>query len=466
MTKSLEHARTLYASGDFSAAQRIIIEALATNPQGPDLWNLLGAIQRAQGKSVNAARSFSRAITYASGSTSGVWANLGNAHLDLRQPETAVACYRQAVSLTPRDPSLHHDLGVALMWANRPREAADAFSAALGLNPGHAPSRLSRAQASLSVAEFEHGWTDYEARIEMASLKRPDLVGERWQGQQYQGKRLIVLSEQGHGDAIWAARYLGQVKTLGGELIVECQSGLVPIFSSLGVVDRIITKGSSIPDADFHCYICSLPGLFTRTLCGIPNTPYIRTEWPDSVGKFQNLCSDADRQLRVGIIWSGSVTFAANSVRALSLRMLLRAISMPGVQLFSLQKGPPQSDLAKIADHDITDFGDLLGDFSDTASAISRLDLVIMIDSSVAHLCGAMGKPVWVLLNSPSYWLWMQDRTDSPWYPSMRLFRAKQFGEWSGVLDQIATELIRLVLSRSHSAHGMRECETVRDSNS
>lgn len=447
MSETFEHVRRLYASGDFRSAEQATREGLAETPADAELWSLLGAIQRATGRALDAINSLSRALSLAPGAAPGLWANLGNAHLDLKQMETAAACHRHAVSLLPNDPTLHYDFGSVLMWASRPKEAAAAFSNALRLDPNHAPSRLSRAQAWLSLGEFEHGWADYEARIEVVGLRRPEVTSKVWHGEPYPGKRLLILSEQGHGDAIWVSRYFGRVKALGGELIVECQEGLVSIFSPLGV--HAIPKGTPLPEHDLHCFMCSLPGLFTKSLNDVPGQVYLDESWWDHIRKFSDVFSTSTGRLRVGIVWSGSVTYAANAVRAISLSMMLRAVAIPGVQLFSLQKGPRRSELKKLPGFDIIDLDDLLGNFADTAAALQHLDLVIMTDSAVAHLCGAMGKPAWILLNSCPYWLWMTEGCKTPWYPSIRLFRSHRLGDWSGVLDQVAAELTRMVIMRN-----------------
>jgi hypothetical protein len=209
------------------------------------------------------------------------------------------------------------------------------------------------------------------------------------------------------------------------------------------VVDRLVGKADPLPEADFHVYQCSLPGLYTPSLASIPRTPYLQ---PDRrrLPKFAAAMDRGKGKLRVGIVWSGSVTFEANSDRAVPLRMFLQWFTLPGVQLYSLQKGPPESELTGMPDGaPIIDLAPLLADFADTAAAVSELDLILMTDSAVVHLAGAMGKPVWALLNFVPHWQWLSDRADSPWYPSVRLFRQRAWGDWTGVFDRAAAELIK-----------------------
>jgi hypothetical protein len=269
------------------------------------------------------------------------------------------------------------------------------------------------------------------------------LPGRRWDGHRYDGKRLLLVSEQGFGDAIWIARYLHQVKSLGGELIMECRPELIPLIASMNLVDRLVPKADPLPEANLHLYQCSLPGLYTPTLASIPTAPYIREE-PQRVARFAPLMERAGSKLRVGVVWSGSTTFGANHDRAVSLRLFLQWFGLPGVQLYSLQKGTPEAEFKALPEGPLMiDLSPLLGDFADTAAAVSQLDLVLMTDSAVGHLAGAMGKPVWVLLSFVPHWLWLLERSDSPWYPSMRLFRQRAWGDWTGVFDRASAELLK-----------------------
>ena len=282
---------------------------------------------------------------------------------------------------------------------------------------------------------------DYEARFENGLLPRSSLPGRRWTGQGFARQSLVITAEQGFGDAIWAARFLPRVKALGGEVVMECQRELVPLLAGLGAVDRFVPKGMALPPADWHCSICSLPGLFTASAAEINGEAYLEAGRQPSPALSRRL-GEAGTRMRVGIVWSGSTTFKGNDDRAVGLDRFLSAFSLPGAHLFSLQKGPPAAELKARADARITDLGTALGDFADTAAAVDAIDLIIMTDSAVAHLAGALGKPVWVLLARPAYWLWQDDRADGPWYSSMRLFRQESPGGWASVFDQAAAALL------------------------
>ncbi|MDE1144998.1 MAG: hypothetical protein PW843_00035 [Azospirillaceae bacterium] len=283
---------------------------------------------------------------------------------------------------------------------------------------------------------------DYEVRLISGQVPvREGLKSTKWDGRPYGGKKLLLLAEQGFGDTLWVARYLSRVKALGGELIVECQKEIIPLLAEMGIADQLVPWGAPLPEADYHAHLCSLPGLFTADFARIPTQPYLKAP-ADRRAKFAQLVGPRDGRLRVGVVWSGSTTFKRNEERAQPLLRFFQAFALPGVQLYSLQKGPPEKSLHDLPKGGpIIDLAPHLGDFADTAAAIEQMDLIIMTDSSVAHLSGAMGKEVWVLLGHVAHWLWLLDRTDCPWYPSMRLFRPRAEGDWDNVFDSASLEL-------------------------
>ncbi len=377
----------------------------------------------------------------------GFWSNLGNALVDLKQLETSIICHNRAIALQPDNADYHRNLAHAFIVARRYRDAVDVLNQSLRLAPANAGARFDRALAYLNLGDYARGWADYEIRLQNS---RRQLTGRPWHGQSYAGRRLVIVSEQGHGDAIWAARFFKDAKALGGELIVECHKGLVPLFSTMPEIDHIAPLGAGLPAADFYCYTCSLAGIFSPAIPVSPAQPYISVP-QDRAAKFAFPMAKANGALRVGFIWSGNQGFIRNRDRAAPLRAFMQAFAHPGVQLYSLQKGPLEKDLKTLSSNaPIIDLAPLLNDFADTAAAVSQLDLVIMTDTAVAHLCGAIGKPVWVLLSYEAFWLWLNGRDDSPWYPSMRFFRQQAWGDWGGVFDAASSELLSLVLSRPY----------------
>ena len=373
------------------------------------------------------------AVTLAPNAAS-TWSNLGNVLKDLKYIQSAIACHKRAVALAPESSDCLFNLAVAYSTGVHSAEALETLDKALALKPNDPDLRWDRALNNLRLGNYAEGFRDYEARTETGALPNRNPPGKPWRGENYAGQKLLIVSEQGYGDTIWASRYLGRVKALGGELIVECRKDMVPLIESMGVADTVFAKGTPFPAADWHINICSLPGLFVKSAADISGAPYIKPP-ADRLARARAAIGDAGAKLKVGIVWSGSTTFKGNHDRAVPLRMFLDAFAMPGVQLYSLQKGPPVAELKAIKHTPVIDLAPAMDDFADAAAVVSELDLIIMTDSAVAHLAGALGKPVWVLLNYAPYWMWTENREDSPWYGSVKLVRQMEWGGWGAVFD-------------------------------
>ncbi|MGY3585704.1 Flp pilus assembly protein TadD [Bradyrhizobium sp. USDA 4341] len=444
---ALQRAIVLYRKERFAEAEEVLKPLAGKIPRNVEFWNVRGVNFKSMRRFEDAVWCFREALSIAA-DRPAVWSNLGGALNELKHTESAIICHRRAIELRPDDAGAFHNLGLALITADRHGEALAAFDRAVALQPKEPKMRWDRARSYLHIGDYARGWPEYESRLLTGQLPDRKLPGRRWAGKRYEGKRLLIVSEQGFGDAIWIARYLPQVKALGGEVVMECRPELIPLIASMNVVDRLVPRADPLPAADFHLYQCSLPGLYTQNISSIPATPYLQAEHR-RFGKFTELIERGRGKLRVGIVWSGSTTFGANHDRAVSLRPMLQWFGLPGVQLYSLQKGPPRSELEALPEGPlIIDLAPQLEDFADTAAAIAQLDLVLMTDSALAHLAGAMGKPVWVLSNFVPHWLWLLNRTDSPWYPSLRLFRQRAWGDWTGVFDSASAELLKWVNAR------------------
>lgn len=439
-------ASRLHDAGDFATAEKLLRDAIARDPANVSLRNARGVMFAAMKRHLDAVWCYRDALA-CNPAAIGVWTNLGNALTQLNHLKSAISCHRRAIALSNElDPLLYHNLGNSLSEARQYGEAVLAFTQAIEVKPDYHMARWDRALAYLYLGNYRQGWADYEIRKVTGQLPARALPGEEWNGQPYPGKRLLLVSEQGFGDMLWVARYLPRVKALGGELAIECRPELIPLIDNMGVADRLIPRGVALPTTDMHCYICSLPGFFTPDLGSIPNLPYLLPP-RERIQKFASLFAQARGRLKVGIVWSGSVTFGKNHRRAQQLMKFFQAFALPGVQLYSLQKGPSTKQLKSLPrGGPIIDLDPHLEDFADTAAAVTQLDLVIMTDSAVAHLGGALGTPVWVLLGYNAHWLWLLDRADSPWYPSLRLFRPRAEGDWDHVFDSAAAELLRFAI--------------------
>ncbi len=445
---AIRDATALHVNGQHHEAEVALRQALLRHPGSSALHNACGVMQATQGKYHDAVASYRRALA-GSGAQPAIWTNLGNSLTRLGLFESAIACHDEALAGAPADGGLHYNRGISLAEAGRHGEAVLAFSEALRHAPDHAMARWDRARSYLHLNNLAAAWPDYAIRLANGLVPPRPVPGARWDGTPFPGRRLVLLAEQGFGDMIWVCRYLPRVKALGGELIVECPPELAPLFQAMGVADRIVIQGEPLPAADLHAWQCSLPGLFTPDAARIPAAPAIIAE-PRRVAALRPAFAPAGARLRVGIVWSGSVTFVRNAERARTLRPFLDAFEQPGVQLFSLQKGPPEAEIAQLnPGPGLIDLAPHLRSFADTAAALAELDLVIMTDTAVAHLAGTMGKPVWVLLGRNAHWLWLNERTDCPWYPSMRLFRPRGDGDWTHVFDSAGAALMQL--ARRHS---------------
>jgi len=442
-TEILGRVAGLVGERKFAEVTALLEQAMALDPRNGDLLNAQGYVLTAMGDHLEALGWYRRALQL-NPTAAGIWNNLGTAFSRVKYLKSAITCQKKAISLSGGEAFVHHNLGLSYSEAGLHGDAIAAFTRALELDPGFHLARWDRARSFLFLGNYRQGWADYEIRLTTGQIPQRAIQGEKWAGGPYPGKRLALLAEQGFGDTLWVLRYLPMVKALGGELIVECQPALVPLIESLKIADRVIALGTPLPQAALYCHLCSLPGLLSPDLPPFSTPAYITAPaaWK---AKFRPLIEQADARLKVGIVWSGSVSFERNDSRALPLLRLLQAIDFPGIQLYSLQKGPPERQLAELAGrHSVIDMAGELNDFADTAAVVDQLDMIIMTDSAVAHLAGALGKPVWLLLGHSAHWLWLLDRADSPWYPTIRLFRPRVEGDWDYVLDNVAMGLMQL----------------------
>lgn len=443
---ALAEGHRLYGKGEIAAAAEAWARALRLDPSHASAWANLGVALRVLGDPEAAVLCHRQALGLGGGGA-GTLGNLGNALKDLDRYEESIPCHRRAVELEPDKPGHHHNMGIALRQAGRYDEAAEAFEHALKLNPDAQTIRWDLALTYLHRGEFAKGWPLYEARWQLGDLAMPRLQAPLWQGEALQGKTILLHSEQGFGDAIQCVRYAAALKQRGAaRVVLDCKPPLERLFATAPGVDQIVPRGQPLPPHDLHCPLNSLPGRFGTHTTDIPGSVPFLAAPEGAAAKFAPSLALAGTRLKVGIVWSGSVTFKDNKHRATTLARFLRHFGLPEVCLFSLQKGPPEAELRALGpDAPLVDLAPLIEDFADTAAAIGALDLVLMTDSSVAHLAGALGRPVWVLLTHHAHWLWMEnDRDTTPWYPSMRFFRQPRVNDWDTPFEQAAAALAAL----------------------
>ena len=374
-----------------------------------------------------------------------VFNNRGNALQELNRFDEALASYDQALALEPSYADAFNNRGVALQELKRLDEALASYNQALALKPDYAEARWNGSLLRLLTGDFERGWAESEWRWKNASLglSARHFTQPLWLGaESIDGMRLMLHHEQGLGDAIQFCRYVPLLAARGARVILEVDEPLRQLMSGLAGVSHCVTKGEALPDFDLHCPLLSLPLAFGTRLGTIPSTtPYLRApahraDWERALGR-------RSTQNRPGLV--GNPRHRDDRKRSVELSALLPLLDVAAT-FVSLQKDSRAGDEAVLAKRsDIIKLGPLLESFADTAALISQLDLVISVDTSVAHLAGALGRPVWVLLPFVPDWRWLLDRDDSPWYPTARLFRQTDFREWRGVVDRLRTALHDLV---------------------
>lgn len=465
-------------TGDLPGAEQWIARAQALAPAHWEVQFGAATVALAAGRVDDAERCFERAVDIEPDNVEAL-NGLVVCHLDRADPPGAEAAARRVIAVDDRQQMAWANLGVALARLRRYDEARPAFERALALeetaaedvdsyvNYGNClreagdldaalrlyerclPERPSvnahgdYAFALLTVGRLPEGWREYQFRwMTNAFLRRyPGFDRPAWTGQDLAGRTIMLWSEQGLGDNIQFIRYAPLVKALGATVLVVARDELVPLVRECAGIDRIVGRDQPTPEFDFHCPLMSLPRVFGTDLDSIPAAvPYIAPAG-DVLRKWQSRLPPV-AQPRVGLVWAGSPAHPNDRYRSTTLAQLEPVLRTPGVQFVSLQKGPPADQLqASAASADIVDLGPDLGDFGDTLAAIALLDLVICVDTSVAHLAGALGKPTWVLLPHPADFRWLERREDSPWYPTMRLFRQDDRRDWAPVLAGMAQAL-------------------------
>lgn len=371
-----------------------------------------------------------------------VHSNRGIALQALGRLEQALASYDTALSIKPNYAEAHYNRGVVLKELKRLDEAVASYEKAIQIKPDYAEAYFNEALALLLAGDFDRGLELYEWRwkIDKTGLKKREFSQPLWLGaENISGKTLLLYAEQGLGDTIQFCRYAKLAKALGIRVILEVPKELLGLLSGLEGVDELMENGKELPTFDYHCPLMSLPLAFKTELTSIPSPkPYIAAspqqseEWAQLLGR--------KIKPRVGLAWSGSALHKNDHNRSLTLRQLLPYLP-DGYEYVSLQKEVREIDKKLLMGSGIRHYGEELKDFTDTAALCDFMDLVISVDTSVAHLAGAMGKKTWVLLPYAPDWRWLLDRSDSPWYESMNLYRQDESRGWLSVLETLRSDL-------------------------
>ncbi len=448
----LEQAGEFFSQGNYAAVVSLYQKILLSTLNDDAVWGNLGIALRHLGHYATAALCLKRAAELSPNSP-GILRHYALCLCFMNRKDESLQAFAAALRLAPQDFLTLSHYGYALREFDMNEEALEQYDAAFALEPKNIETRWCRTELHLRLGRMKEGWKDFETRWQLGKKYPlwPEAEMEktfkslRWTGEDINGKTLLVYAEQGFGDTILCSRYLPLVKARGARVIFKCKPHLHRLLHTIPGIDRLVESEETGEKIDYHVPVMSLLGVFGTELSSIPPVPSLYI--PDAPSaEAARLLAPARERFRVGIVWSGSPTYASNYKRAAAFTRFLPFAEIPGVQLYSLQKGPNEQELADCgAQGLVTELGPHLQDFADTAAALKQLDLVIMTDSSVAHLAGSIGCPVWNLLSNGAYWLYLTERGDSPWYPSMRLFRQPEPGDWDGVFKKVTAELPKAV---------------------
>jgi len=443
----------------YDKAIEVYRQAILLKPDYADAYNNMGSALNAQCRYDDAVRNYEQAISLKPDYTQA-YNNIAIALQAMGKYDAAIENSRQAILLAPNYADAYNTMASVLQKQGRCDEAIAAYNQAIRLKPDYAQAHLNLSFACLLSGKFAEGWKRYKWRFStnISTYLLRDHPN-RWNGLSIAGKKLLVVCEQGLGDSLQFVRYLPMVKALGLEVKFGVKRALYDLFLQLPGVDNLveIPGNAAKIDFDFHVPLLDLPMIFGTTLKTIPaEVPYLFADpakaecWKDKLNT---------EKFKVGIVWAGSPEHSNDYSRSCALKHFAVLTKIEGVRLYSLQKGTAAGQLDDFPE--VTDLADQLEDFSDTAAVVENLDLVISVDTAVVHLAGAMGKSTWTLLPFAPDWRWMLDRDDSPWYPTMRLFRQEKCNDWQGLFARVAQQLKILIENQINSKSHVNETSLV-----
>ncbi|WP_145022901.1 tetratricopeptide repeat protein [Geobacter argillaceus] len=436
-------AVSLRDHGDLAGAHELVRQALQLRPEDADLHHTLGELLQAEERFGDAIDSFRNALELRPESAR-TWNSLGVVYQSLEEDRSAEKCYRRALEFDPGHLHARNNLGAVLLTLGRPQESVRELVALLELAPGYEDGHWNLACSLLAAGEWQRGWQEFESRFRKHSpVEEPHHEIPRWTGDAPEGRTILLTGEQAFGDTIQFVRFAPMLAARGARVVLECQAApLVQLLVHVSGISAVICRGEPLPPVDCRLPLMSLPHMLGISAEKVAATvPYLQ---PDQkrFDRWRPLVA-ADAGLSIGLCWWGRQT-RRNRRRSCPPELLAPLAGVPGVTLYRLQVG----DDAPAPPFPLVDHTGLIHDFADTAALISCLDLVITIDTAVAHLAGGLGKPVWLMLPPTGDWRWMTGREDSPWYPTMRIYRQETPGDWSGLVARLVASLREELLTR------------------
>jgi hypothetical protein len=368
----------------------------------------------------------------------------GNAFREARQPEKSLECYAQAFVMDRTNPAAFNNYGNVLREVGDPMGAIPFLERAISLAPHYGTAKFNLAVCHLLLGDYKKGWPAYETRWEFEHLNGmlPNYKQPRWTGQELKDKTILVVGEQGHGDNIQFVRFVTHLKSIGAKILLQTTAGLVPMFNDPSIFDRVGTYTDDLGEFDYWTPIMSIPGVLGITLDNLPSTlSYLAApskhvaDWAKRLGP--------KTKLRAGIAWSGRKDSWINNHKAMPFEKALELIkNNPQCSWINLQVDASEEEQKAMAELGVLEFPGTISTFVDTAALLTNLDVVISVDTAIAHLAGALARPTWVMLNDYAVdWRWLLNRNSSPWYPSAILFRQDGMDNWDSVVTKISNHL-------------------------
>ena len=431
----------LGAQGSIDDAIACFERAVALKPDYTEAHYNLANVLRAKGRFDIAASHYERVIALVP-HFALVHYDLGNVLADQGRLDEAAECYARAIAIQPDYADAHTNLIVTRMDQGRFEDAMVCCHRALAANRDSADAQMCKAHILLLSGDFANGWPAYECRWRVKEAKPHGLTRPMWDGGPLDGRTILLHCEQGLGDSIQFIRYARLVKDAGARVLLSCPASLARLFASASGVDEICLDSGHLPEHDVHAPLLSLPGLFRTTLNTIPaGVPYLHTD-PSRVNVWRDLLAGCPG-LRIGVAWRGNRSYENDRNRSLTALQLATVLDLPELIVVNIQKDATPAELETFRGISCAFFNAVPFEqgLHDTAALMANLDLVIAVDTSLCHLAGALGVPVWTLILFAPDWRWLLHRDDSPWYPTMRLHRQPSFGDWKSVLDRVRAEI-------------------------
>lgn len=435
----------LKLKGQLDEALTCYRKALQYNLNNAQVYDNMGIALQAKGLFDEAIQYYKKALQI-NPNYSDAYVNLGAAFHKKGEFDEAITYYQKTLKLNPLQAEAFNNLGKALLDKGHIQEAIPYFQKAIQVRPHYALAYFHMSFVLLLSGDFERGWKEYEWRWGLEEHPPRNFQQPMWNGSDLKGRTILLHAEQGLGDTMQFIRYAPLVAGKGARVAVEVQRELVTLLRSVEGVQQVVIRGEPLPEFDIHCPLLSLPLVFETTLENIPaNVPYLKAD-SVLVEKWRDKIKTDNARMKIGLVWSGGPAHDKDRYRSCSLEIFSQLAQLKEITFYSLQKGEAaQQAKNPPGGMKLIDCTDEIHDFSDTAALIENLDLVISVDTSVAHLVGALGKRIWTLIPFSPDWRWMLNRKDSPWYPTMRLFRQPSLGDWSSVIENISRELRALI---------------------